>query len=103
MIEEELFNKVVRKHLGHTQMLRLSDVIVELPDYDIIDINYSKCSTWMTGHQKSKALDQNRPKPNEINDDIIELEEFKKLIRQRKKDTKIKREESANASTPEIG
>lgn len=103
MIEEELFNKVVRKHLGHTQMLRLSEVSIELSDYDIIDMNYSKCSTWMTGHEKSKSLDQNRPKPNEINNDIDELEEFKKTIRKRKKNIKVKREHATNAKTPNIG
>ena len=103
MIEEELFNKVVRKHLGHTQMLRLSEVSIELSDYDIVDMNYSKCSTWMIGHEKSKALDQNRPKPNEINNDIDELEKFKKTIRKRKKDIKVKREHATNAKQPNIG
>lgn len=103
MIEEELFNKVVRKHLGHTQMLRLSDVIIQMSDYDVIDINYSKCSTWMTGHQKSKALDQNRPNPDEIKKDILAIEEFKKLIRKRKKETKEQREKIAKDKKTEVG
>jgi energy-coupling factor transporter ATP-binding protein EcfA2 len=77
-IEEVVFNKALVRHGSEVQTLRLKAVGVTTDQYKAIDVNMSKCSTWMAGHDKSKKLDVHRPAPNEILADIEKLNTFVK-------------------------
>lgn len=77
-IEEVVFNKTVIRHGSEVQTLRLKEVCVTTNQYKDIDVNMSKCSTWMAGHDKSKKLDVHRPAPNELLTDIDLLNTFVK-------------------------
>lgn len=77
-IEEVLLNGTVIRHQQEIQTNRLKGVAVTDDDYKAIDEGMSKCSSWMFGHDKSKALDVNRPDPDELLSDINALEEFRK-------------------------
>lgn len=80
-IEEVVFNKTIVRHGSEVQTLRLKNVGVTTDQYKAIDINMSKCSTWMAGHDKSKKLDVHRPIPNEILADIDTINTFVKDCR----------------------
>ena len=62
-----------------------------------------KCSTWMFGHDKSKPLDNNRPSPNELQDDIQLLEKFSKRIRDRMKNVEKQRKDALQPKQPVVG
>jgi predicted site-specific integrase-resolvase len=53
----------------------------------------SKASAWMTGHDKSKALDHNRPAPEELLTDINALRVFSKKLIGRRTETEKRRKE----------
>ncbi|HAE67625.1 MAG TPA: hypothetical protein DCG77_10555, partial [Sphingobacterium sp.] len=64
---------------------RLSKVIdLTQADYDIIDINMSKCSTCFLGHDSAGALNEQIPDAAEFLADIKVLEDFIKAIRTRR-------------------
>ena len=42
-----------------------------------------KCSEWMLGHDRSKELTVNRPDPNEIEEDIAEIEKYRTELNKR--------------------
>jgi energy-coupling factor transporter ATP-binding protein EcfA2 len=90
-IEHELLNLVVRRHDTDVQTKRLMQVDIEDTDCPRVQEGMSKCSGWMAGHDKSAALDVNRPAPNEIRKDIQELRDFGKLINDRRKKTEERR------------
>jgi ABC-type phosphate/phosphonate transport system ATPase subunit len=75
-IEEVVFNKAIVRHGSEVQTLRLKQVGVTTEQYKTIDLNMSKCSMWMAGHDKSKKLDVHRPAPNEVLADIDALNIF---------------------------
>jgi energy-coupling factor transporter ATP-binding protein EcfA2 len=102
-IEEVVFNKTIVRHGSEVQTLRLKEVAVTTEQYKAIDINMSKCSTWMAGHDKSKTLDVHRPAPKVIQDDIEALNAF---VKQCRKDGESLRKERDIVLTPtktEIG
>ena len=80
-IEEVVFNKVLVRHGYEVQTLRLKQVGVTTAQYKTIDVNMSKCSKWMAGHDKSKKLDAHRPAPTEILSDIDTLNTFVKACK----------------------
>ena len=63
--------------------MRLSYVVVTDEDYRIIYISMKKCSKWMFGHDKSQAIDVNRPNPDELQQDIASLRNFAKIVNSR--------------------
>ena len=73
------------------QTLKLIQVAIEDPDIHYIDLNMSKASTWMTGHDKSRMLDDNRPAPDELLADINALRVFSKKLIDRRKETEKRR------------
>ena len=103
LIEEVLFSEAIRRHSGEIQTMRLKSVTVTTEDYKTIHIYMSKSSTWMTGHDKSKALDVNRPSPDEIRGDINALKIFTKEIRKRNDELRKEREKSLQPQIPEVG
>ena len=87
-VEEELFSGVVTRFRSSVQTLRLNEVEIEDADIHRLDLNMSKASTWMTGHDKSKALHEERPSPTELIADIEVLSTFVKDVKARRATTK---------------
>ena len=102
-IEEVLFNKTLVRHGSEVQTLRLKQVGVTTDQYKTIDVNMSKCSTWMAGHDKSKKLDVHRPAPNEVLADIDALNTFVKECRKTGEALRKEREAALGPVTTEIG
>jgi hypothetical protein len=75
-VEEKLLNGVIRRHGAEVQTLRLRGVEVTTDMYKAIDDGMSKCSTWMIGHDKSKAQSIDRLPPKELGGDIDALSAF---------------------------
>lgn len=71
-----MLNKTIVRHGSEVQTLRLKHVGLTTPQYKTIDVNMSKCSVWMVGHDKSKGMDVNRPAPNDVLADIETLNTF---------------------------
>jgi hypothetical protein len=83
-VEDDLFYSVVCRYRNSVQTRKLREVEIEDTDVHHIDLHMSKASNWMTGHDKSKALSQDRPAPDELLTDIEALRAFsKKLINRR--------------------
>jgi hypothetical protein len=78
---------------------------VEVLDSDCaaIDLGMTKCSTWMAGHDKSIALDVNRPPPSEIKGDIARLRAFVKDIAKRRETVRVRRKQFLEPKTPHVG
>jgi energy-coupling factor transporter ATP-binding protein EcfA2 len=92
-VEDDLLFSVVCRYRNSVQTLKLNKVMIEDPDIHQIDLHMSKASTWMTGHDKSKALNDDRPGPDELLADIEALREFSKKIISRGDDTAKRRKE----------
>ena len=90
-VEDDLFYNVVCRYRNSVQTLKLIQVAIEDPDIHYIDLNMSKASTWMTGHDKSRVLDDNRPAPDELLADINALRVFSKKLIDRRKETEKRR------------
>jgi energy-coupling factor transporter ATP-binding protein EcfA2 len=92
-VEDDLFYNVVCRYRNSVQTLKLIQVGIEDTDIHHIDLNMSKASTWMTGHDKSKVLDDNRPAPDELLADINALRMFSKKLIDRRKETETRRKD----------
>jgi hypothetical protein len=57
----------------------------------------------MAGHDKSIALDVNRPPPSEIKDDIARLRTFVKDIVKRREAVRLRRKQFLEPKTPQVG
>jgi energy-coupling factor transporter ATP-binding protein EcfA2 len=90
-VEDDLFYNVVCRYRNSVQTLKLIHVAIEDTDIHYINLNMSKASTWMTGHDKSKALDDNRPTPDELVNDINSLRVFSKKLIDRRNVTEKRR------------
>ena len=90
-VEEDLFYSVVCRYRNSVQTLKLIQVAIEDCDIHEVDLQISKASTWMTGHDKSKALHHNRPAPDELIVDIDSLRTFSKKLINRRGETKKRR------------
>ena len=100
-VEEVLLNKTILRHGATVQTLRLKSVTVTDDDYTAIYWAIDKCSNWV--HDRSKALDVNRPSPNSIREDIQSLREFKKTVDYRSNELQHQRDKSLQAKKPEVG
>jgi len=92
-VEEDLFYSVVCRYRNSVQTRKLTEVAIEDPDIRCIDLHMSKASTWMTGHDKSKALHDNRPAPDELLADINSLRAFSQKLIDRRKETEKRRKD----------
>jgi len=90
-VEDDLFYNVVCRYRNSVQTLKLIEVAIEDPDIHHVDLHMSKASTWMTGHDKSKALHYDRPPPDELLTDINALRTFSKQLIDRREQTKKRR------------
>ncbi|MFA5119007.1 MAG: AAA family ATPase [Candidatus Omnitrophota bacterium] len=90
-IEDDLFDKVVCRYRNSVQTLRLNGVAIEDSDIHCVDLHISKASTWMTGHDKSKALHCDRPAPDEVLADISSLRDFSRQLIGRRDQTRKQR------------
>jgi len=90
-VEDDLFYSVVCRYRNSVQTLKLLKVSIEDTDIHDIDRHMTKASTWMTGHDKSKALDHDRPAPDELLADIATLRTFSDKIKQRRGETEKRR------------
>lgn len=102
-VEEKLLNKTIVRHGGEVQTMRLKCVFVSDDDYKKIHIAMHNCSTWMTGHDKSKNLNEERPSPREILKDIEELAQFSSEIGSRGQKLREEREEYLEPKQAIIG
>lgn len=102
-IEEVVFNKTVVRHGSEVQTLRLRQVGVTTEQYKAIDVNMSKCSTWMAGHDKSKKLDVHRPSPNEVLTDIDTLNTFVRECKKSGESLRKERDAALKPSTAKVG
>jgi hypothetical protein len=92
-VEDDLFYNVVCRYRVSVQTLKLIHVMIEDPDIHHINLHMSKTSTWMTGHDKSKALSDNRPSPEELLADINALRVFSRKLIDRRKETEKRRKQ----------
>ena len=90
-VEDDLFYSVVCRYRNSVQTLKLMEVAIEDADSRLIDLHMSKASTWMTGHDRSKALHFDRPSPDEMLSDIDTLRQFSKALFGRREETKKRR------------
>jgi recombinational DNA repair ATPase RecF len=102
-VEEKLLYKTILRHGAEVQTMRLRSVSVSHDDYKKIYIAIHNCSMWMTGHSKSKALSEDRPKPEDVAQDIEELLQYSRKVGQRNEKLGKEREEYLNPKKAEIG
>ena len=85
-VEEISLNKVIQRFGREIQTQRLK-IITDLTDndYNIIDVNMKKCSTYLLGHDSSGNLIENIPDTSEIKDDLKAIEDYLVEMRGRKR------------------
>jgi hypothetical protein len=96
-VEDDLFYSVVCRYRNSVATLKLVEVDIEDSDINEVDLHMSSASTWMTGHDKSKALHHDRPAPDELIADINALRAFSKTIIDRRKATEKRRKDQLKA------
>jgi len=102
-VEEIMFCKTVARHRPDIQTLRLKSVTVTTPDCVAVYVGMTKCSTWMSGHDKSKPLDANRPAPAEIEADIKVLEDLKRNLKTKQKQASQDHDRTLSPTESPIG
>jgi len=102
-VEEKVLHGTILRHGSEvkTQQLRYVGVTTEL--YRQIYVGMSKCSMWMYGHDKSKALSVNRPDPSEVEQDINALSTFVKKTNVAAESRRKERDAALKPETPAIG
>ena len=103
IIEEIVFNNAIKRFGAEIQTLRLKEVEITDGDYKTIDIYMSKASEWMRGHDKSKALSNDRPSPKEIHDDIAKTREFIKSFKKTRESIRSRRNNLLSPQPTEVG
>ena len=85
-IEEVFLNGAIQRFGRAIQTQRLSKIVdLTDEDYNLVDTNMSKCSTYFTGHDTAGALIEEMPDSDEFLADLKILEEYIKDIRKRRK------------------
>jgi len=100
-VEDVLFHGVVKRHQEEVNTKELRYVTVTDDDWRLIDTSMSKCSQWV--HSRSRALDDNRPSPEEIEEDINKLSSFIKEINERGGQLERKRKALLRPNVPAVG
>jgi len=87
LVEELLLNGVVYRFDRDIQTKRLKKVTdISDDDYKKVADAMDKCS-FFTGHDKSPELNEDIPDPNEIMNDIEEIEKYKRELNKRNRDS----------------
>lgn len=84
-IEEVYLNDTIKRFGREVQtqrLAKLSDLTIE--DYNKVDENMSKCSTYMVGHDSAGNLNDEIPSAQEFLDDVLVLENYMKEINKRR-------------------
>jgi hypothetical protein len=102
-VEEVLFHGVIRRYCGEVHTRELRYVTVTDDHYKKIHWAMSKCSKWLVAHDKAKPLDENRPLPGEIQEDINTLSNFVKDVKVRSSILENQREKLLEPGTAEMG
>lgn len=87
-VEETLFDGVVQRHDCRIKTQKLEEVTVTTADAVAVNAGMTKTSNWMTGHNKARPLDVNRPDPSEIRKDIEALQVLQNSVKDRRKRAK---------------
>lgn len=103
LVEQDLFCQIVTRGRNSVQTLRLDELKIESTDANIITLNMAKTSNWMFGHDKSRALTENRPAPTDILEDIAKLRAFSKELIGRRKPREKVFEEQLKPPACEVG
>lgn len=84
-IEEVLLDCTVQRYNRTIQTQRIKKIVdISIDDYNIIEANMSKCSTYFLGHDSAGALIEEMPDSAELLDDIKIIEDLSKAIRARR-------------------
>lgn len=85
-VEEVFLNGTVQRFGREIQTKRLAKIIdLTIDDYNLVDDNMSKCSTYFLGHDSAGTLIEQMPDSSEFLSDLKTLEDFTKEIRNRRK------------------
>ena len=85
-VEEVFLNGTVQRFGREIQTKRLAKIVdLTLDDYNKVDENMGKCSTYFLGHDSAGTLIEEMPDSAEFLADITILEDFVKEIRDRRK------------------
>ena len=103
LVEESLLNNTIKRHRKGIETQRLKSVTVETDDYKKVDFGMGKCSEWLIGHDRSKALTANRPDPKEIEEDIAKIEKYRTELNKRNEITRKQREQGLKPQASAIG
>lgn len=102
-VEEKVLYGTILRHGSEVKTQQLKYVGVTTEQYRQIYVGMGKCSTWMYGHDKSKALSVNRPDPSEVEQDINALSTFVKETNAAAESRRKEREAALKPETPAIG
>lgn len=84
-IEEVYLNDTIKRFGREVQSQRLSKLIdLTIEDYNKVNENMSKCSTYMVGHDSAGNLNDEIPSAQDFLDDVLILENYMKEIRKRR-------------------
>jgi len=84
-IEEVYLNDTIKRFGREVQTQRLSKLIdLTIEDYNKVNENMSKCSTYMVGHDSAGNLNDEIPSAQEFLNDVLILENYMKEIRKRR-------------------
>ncbi|WP_299154227.1 AAA family ATPase [uncultured Christiangramia sp.] len=84
-IEEVFLNGVIQRFGRAIQTQRLSKIVdLTDDDYNLVDANMRKCSTYFTGHDTAGNLIEEMPDSDEFLADLIVLEKYGKDVRKRR-------------------
>ncbi len=88
-VEEVLLREVIMRFRKGVETQRLSGVVVEDDDYAQVNAGMTKCSNY--AHDKAPIGGVAVPEPDEILDDILNLEKWRSDVEKRNKDTAKRR------------
>lgn len=88
-VEEVLFRKVVLRFRKGVETQRLREVVVEDDDYALIDKGMTKCSNY--SHDRALMAGVEVPDPDELQEDINTLDNWRRAIEQRSQEVRNKR------------
>ena len=84
-VEEVFLNGTVQRFGREIQTKKLAKIVdLTIADYNLVDVNMSKCSTYFLGHDSAGALIEQMPDSDEFLSDIKTLDDFAKAIRTRR-------------------
>lgn len=84
-VEEVFLNGTVQRFGREIQTKKLAKIVdLTIDDYNLVDVNMSKCSTYFLGHDSAGALIEQMPDSDEFLSDIKTLDDFAKAIRTRR-------------------